>query len=258
MWNDSWAARGAKDGVWAQINTSNMADSQNIIQQLNPPSGFGIAHGITPFGISYSPKYVSAPKSWTDLLDPKYKGKVAMWDVFFDWLIMEARILGGDEHNLQPAFGAWAKVKDNIGMWIQDFPFLYQALDSGQIWLAPDWGSWSSSAKASGTSVEFTIPQEGATQASAILEISAGLTPQMQTLTEKFYNYYLTSDFQVAQMRQTYYSPTRQGVNIPSDLASNPAIITAQDALSKLVRYDYAYVGAHFTDISNAISQQLK
>lgn len=42
----------------------------------------------------YNPDRVGAPKSWTDLFDPKHKGRVSMWDAYRDAYIIAAVATG--------------------------------------------------------------------------------------------------------------------------------------------------------------------
>lgn len=256
-WNDSWAARGAEEGMWLQIDKANVPNSAYVAEELNPAYGLGITFGVTPFGIAYSPEYVDPPTSWTDLYDPKYKGKVALWDVFFDWLLMAARVEGGDEYDLEPGIRAWEKAKENIGMWVGSLPLLHEALDRGEIWLAADWASFCLGAKRQGKSVDFALPSEGATQASEIFMLHSGISPEAKALTEEFFNYFLTIEFQTEQLENTFYSPSRRDVEIPEDLRSSGTIST-KEALEKLIQYDYGYVGSHFDDIKESVDKTLK
>lgn len=257
QWNDSWTARGAADDMWAELDLGNMPNASSIVDGLNPESGFGLTFGISPFGIAYNPEYVDAPTSWTDLYNPEYRGKVGLWDVFFDWLIMASRIEGGDEYDLEPGIRAWEAAKDNIAMWIPSLPLVHEALDRGEIWLAADWASWALQAKSTGLSVEFALPEEGATQASSILQVHAGVEDDTKALTEEFFNYYLTPEFQDQQTREAFYSPVVDGVEIPSDIDS-PGLVTAQEAKENLIRYDYAHIGEQFDPISAMIDERLK
>jgi putative spermidine/putrescine transport system substrate-binding protein len=257
QWNDSWAARGAEDGMWQPLDSGNLPNAAEVVPDLNPQHGVGVTFGITPFGIAYNPRFVDPPTSWTDLYDPRYRGKVALWDTFFDWLIMAARIEGGDERNLEPGLRAWEAAKDNIAMWAPSLPLLHEALDRGEVWLAADWASWSLSAKRSGKSVEFCLPEEGATQASTIFEVHAGVEDEVKARVEELFNFYLTEEFQREQLAQACYSPVIEGVTIPSELA-DPGLVTAAEAVEKLVRYDYAYIGSQFSAIDEQIRERLK
>jgi putative spermidine/putrescine transport system substrate-binding protein len=257
MWNDSWSARGAQDDMWLPMDRKHIPHLADVAGELQQPDDLGATFAVTPFGIAYNPKYVDPPTSWTDLYNPKYRGKVALWDIFFDWLIMAARIEGGDEKNLEPGVAAWKAAKANIGFWANSLPVLHEALHRGEVWLAADWASWTLSAKREGKSVEFAFPEEGATHASLTAQVHAGVSDDTADLTQKLFNEYLTPDFQLEQARKSFYSPTVKGVEIPADI-DGPGLVTAEEAATKLVRYDYGYVGAHFSEINETITRELK
>lgn len=254
MWNDGWAATGASEGRWQDVAVQG---SDRIVSSLNAAK-IGTTFGVTAFGLAYNPKFVDAPTSWADLYDPVLKGKVGLWDVFFDWLIMASVIEGGDERNLEPGFAAWAKAKGNVGLWTDSLPVLHQALHAGDIWIAADWASFALAARATGQSVEFVIPDEGATQASVILELNTGVDGEKKELATELMGLYLTEEFQLQMAEKTFYSPVIEGLQLPGDIASLGGMITAAEAEQQLRRYDYAYIGGQFDHLYQRITGELK
>ena len=90
MFNDIFVQRGIADGLWVKPNDAWMPNRKNVPGELMPPGGYGTIFQFTPFGIMYNPDKVEKPKSWADLWDPKYKGRVEMWDSYFDAYIAAA------------------------------------------------------------------------------------------------------------------------------------------------------------------------
>ncbi|MCV3243399.1 spermidine/putrescine transport system substrate-binding protein [Mesorhizobium robiniae] len=57
---------------------------------------FAIPHSFGVFGITYDSKAISEPKAWTDLLDPKFKGRITMPGDPGANFTLAAHILGHD------------------------------------------------------------------------------------------------------------------------------------------------------------------
>lgn len=67
----------AKQKGWLAKYTS--PDRDKYLPQFTDKDGYFVAGRVIPLGIAYNDKIISkaeAPKSWTDLLDPKWKGKM--------------------------------------------------------------------------------------------------------------------------------------------------------------------------------------
>ena len=71
-------------------------------------------------GIGYNPKKIAAPpKSWDELWEPKYKGRVGLTalnsQLGIAFLAELNRLKGGDEGNFEPAFKALRELLPNVG-----------------------------------------------------------------------------------------------------------------------------------------------
>ena len=75
-------------------NISNVA-SEYLAPVYDPNNDYVIPYMTGTLGILYNTKKVSDPvDSWTALFDPKYKGKILMWDSQRDCLGMALKMLG--------------------------------------------------------------------------------------------------------------------------------------------------------------------
>src|SRR5207244_8396816 len=79
-------------------------------------------HKITTqcIGIGYNPKKIAtAPKSWDELWEPKYKGRVGLTalnsQLGIAFLAELNRLKGGNEGNFEPAFKALRELLPNVG-----------------------------------------------------------------------------------------------------------------------------------------------
>ena len=80
------------------------------------------------------------PKSWKDLWDPGYKGKLIIPDInaigIWEMLIISARLHGGDEGNMDPSFAGLRALKPNVRKFYKSSVDLQQLLEAGEAGIA--------------------------------------------------------------------------------------------------------------------------
>lgn len=256
--NDVYSVRGIEDKMWAPFDMRLIPNARNIPAPLMAAGrGFGIPVHLCPYGIMYNPDRVPEPKSWADLWDPKYKQKVGMYATYFDAYIMAAKA-AGKEPTVENGIAAWAPHKANIGAWNTSVTVEQDMVSRGEIWMAPHWGAWAESARAQGKNLAFTIPKEGATQWTDYLQLSAGLDPKVAELATQFFNVLLSDEVQTAWITDGFLSPVTTTTTIPAAFRQNKAILTAEEAKSRLFRADYAHIGTRTNQIEAMVNQMLK
>jgi len=259
MWNDTFAALGSKDGLFAKINEEYVPNYKYALKPFQPKTGLGVAFCIQPFGIAYNPKFVKKPTSWFDLFDSKYSGKVVLISNFWDMYVMVAYGLGKNEYNLEPAVNEWAKYKKNIGRFVDSFTQIEEAIDQGEMWLGPHWGGWATAAQRRGLNIAWAWPKEGATKASALFEVTAGVDAVTSEYTQRFLNEWLSPEVGQAFLSQVGWSPANSQITVPADFANYEGVVTAERLKThKLVTYDYAYVGQHLPQLQQMINERVR
>src|SRR5258708_7139736 len=102
-------------------------DRRSIVQALAAlpakfidPKGLGAYTSGQVYGIAYNTEKIKqAPTSWNDLLKPQFKGRVGL--VGLDstlglvWMVALAKMLGGDEAHMDPAFDFVRRLMPNVG-----------------------------------------------------------------------------------------------------------------------------------------------
>ncbi len=257
MFNDIFAQRGIKDGMWVKFDDSFVPNRKHVPSELMTPGGFGIPFQLTPFGIMYNPDRVEKPTSWTDLWNPKYKGRVSMWDSYFDAYIMAA-IATGKGPDVVEGIKAWAPHRQNIGSWTNSGIAEADTVHRGEMWLAPHWGGWAEQARAEGKRIAFTIPKEGAIQWTNHMQCITGFTPKVTELTQRFLNLWLSDECQLAWATNAFFGPTSSRVQIPESMRSNEALMSAEEASKKLIRYDVLTVGTRIPELNQMVNRTLK
>jgi putative spermidine/putrescine transport system substrate-binding protein len=257
MFNDLVSARGSIDKMWAPINPEFMPNSQRVAKELLLPGGDGVTFQQTPFGIMYNPDRVEAPTSWTDLWNPKYEGRVGMWDAYFDAYAMAA-VATGKPPSVEDGIRAWEPYRKNIGVWSTSPIAEEDLVHRGEMWLAPHWGAWTEQARLQGKRVAFAFPKEGATLWSNQLQCSVGFTPKITELAQRYLNVWLSDECQNTWLKEALISPAIGSIAIPPELKSNAAVISASDAGKRLIRLDARQVAAKFAATKALIERTLK
>lgn len=258
MWNDTFAALGAKADLFMQPDAANIPSLAKVPRPLMPKHPFGIPVAVQPYGIAYNPDLVEKPKSWLDLFNPKYVGKVCMHENFWDQYVMLAKILGKDEYNFSVAIDEWAKHKQNIGVWTNSFTRLEELVDKGEMWLGPQWGGFTEGARKRGLKIAFAWPEEGCTQQTIQACVTKGGPADLSQATQRFFEYWLQPNFQTGLLTQLGLSPTNPDVPIPPEYAALEGVIDPKKPTKPLFQYDFAYVGENLPRIRREIDQKLR
>jgi putative spermidine/putrescine transport system substrate-binding protein len=118
-------------------------------------------------GIGYNPKKIATPpRSWDELWDPKYKGRVGLTALnsqlgiaFFEEL---NRLKGGTETNFEPAFKALRELLPNVGAIGANLGAYATLWQQEQVDIAPYNFNFVQTLKGKGVPVELAIPGTGA------------------------------------------------------------------------------------------------
>jgi spermidine/putrescine-binding protein len=257
MFNDIFVQKGMVDGLWVKPNDAWMPHRKEIPAEIMPPGGYGTIFQFTPFGIMYNPDKVDKPTSWADLWNAKYKGRVEMWDVYFDAYIAAA-VMSGKGPSVEEGIKLWAPHKQNIGAWTTSPTKVEDDVARGEMWLAPHWGSWCEQARSQGKKVAFTIPKEGAVQWGGHMVTVAGFSPKVSELTQRYLDTWNSPECQLGWVTKGFFGPASKAVKIPPELLKLEAMMTADDAAKKLIRYDVKSVGERIPKLKALIDQTLK
>ncbi len=231
--NMAQTEQATKDGVIQPANPEGVPNYNTLYDLAKNSGGYGVA--FMSVGLMYSTKtFTEAPTSWNVMWDEAYAGKVAP-AVYpgtqgTAFLVMAAKINGGDESNIQPGIDAIEKLKP--------FPLLLSGIDEinlafeqGDVVLAPQIDGYVTAYKEAGGSVDFTLPEEG-----GVLSMNCAAIPvnsKNADLAEIWINLHLGQDVQQAYAERLYYGPTNSAIVLADDLASK--VVYGADDVSKLI-----------------------
>ncbi len=228
-----------RDGV-TQAPNANVPNFANLypVARLG---GYGVA--FNPVTIVYDRRKVSAPMtSWRDFWRDDLRGKV-IWPTFpgaqgTAALLMAAKVFGGGEANIDPAFQNVARLRPFAaiqGSQDQLFGMFDQEVGAASI----EFGSFTRTyAESRNPNIVIADPAEGQAIATNVACITAGT--RNQALAEAWVNLHLSPECQRAYAERIYYSPTVRNVEFPPDLAAK--LILGEEAVRRLVDFDWDLV----------------
>lgn len=227
-----------RDGV-TQAPNNNVPNAQFLYPSARL-GGYGVA--FNPVTIVYDRRAVAAPMtSWRDFWRPDLRGKV-IWPSYpgaqgTAALLMSAKVWGGSENNIDPAFERIAQLRP--------FPAIQGSQDQlfgmfdNQVGAASvEFGSFTRSyAEARNPNIVIAEPVEGQALATNVACITVGTTKQ--ALAEAFVNLHLAEACQRAYAERIYYSPTVNNITFPPELAAK---LVLGEAVGRLVDFDWDVV----------------
>ncbi len=204
----------------------------------------GVPETYSLIGIAYNPDKVAAPRAWSDLWNPEYKGKLGMTtpasNLGFGMVVMAAKLAGGSEDNLAPA---WPKLRDLGSFVVAPSPeALAQLFERGEVAIAPMWNNDAAILALHGLKLKFVQPAPGAIVVVSCMDVvkNAG---QAQ-LARQFLNDEISADFQ-SHLAQApwYFGPTNRNVSIPA--GSSDYMPTTEQDLQRSTFFDWAAAVKH-------------
>lgn len=228
-------------------------NEQDILEKLDAsriPNLANVRAGLaTPYFVpwvfgavtlAYNPKFVKdAPKSFADLWDPKYAGKVGVLDQsFYNWVYMAALVGGGKMSNVDAAFPKLAEMKKSIK------PRLYpthQHLAAGftneEVWISANYSARLAQWARDGVPVRSAYPKEGA------VTIVFGATMPKKARNKDAAYFYLNALLDPkalgAYSQASMYAPSTTNAQLPDDVRAAVDFTPAQTAT--LNNPDYGY-----------------
>ncbi len=149
----------------AQIPNFANLDPQFTNKGYDPGNKYTIPYQWGTTALAYDKtKVPSEPKSWADLWDPKYKGKLVMLDDEREVPGMVLQMLGFDKNSTDPAQLDQAKqkliaLKPNILLFNSDDP--ETSLITGETWAGLVYNGNAALARQQNPNIEYICPTEG-------------------------------------------------------------------------------------------------
>lgn len=233
----------AKEGLLETIDYTKLANRASVGNQFFDKDGKFVTMMTAATTIAYNPKLTEKPTSWADVLDPKYKGKIALPDITgtagVHFLLAINKLRGGTLDNVDPGFAAIKEIKDGVKMFYTQADQLVPLFERGDIVIAPWYPDRIGSAADSGVSVAVAYPKEGAVGIRPTIAIPAG--SKNMALALKYIDADLGEASQKCFADQKYAGPVNRNVVLSAKAAS---ILPSAEDVEKLWYIDLDVVAA--------------
>ncbi len=233
------------------------AQVPNIANTLEPfRKSYSIPHIFSAMVIVYNPaKFSSVPDSFNVALDPRYKGRVGMSDILYNYNAMTGALASGDKTgSLTSGIKFLRELKKNQPKVYPSNETVAAALKTGDIWMTCMWKARAIQWKKAGVPIEFAFPQEGA--APAVFEAAVPRSSRSPACGFEYLNAMLDPRAQLGFAQTMGYAPTVRNASLPADLQQMVGFSDAQ--IGKLLRIDYATTAAQKPGLLDYWNQDFK
>ncbi|MPZ27742.1 MAG: extracellular solute-binding protein [Micromonosporaceae bacterium] len=247
--NAQTIAQGDLDGMWAQLDTSQMTHADDVLPAYRRPDDRGIGVGAGLVGIVYNDTLVDAPRSWNDLWEsPELRGQVVLWDYLWPYngLVVAAHLHGGDEDNIDPGFEVWSQHTDQIHSLISSTQQMTDLLATGEaaatIWIKGNQMVWVEE----GMPFGFAVPEEGAVAFPMYLAVAEDSSEVKREHAQNLIDLLLSPEYQLNYLESSFTGPVNQTVELPERFASDPAF--SQENLEAAIHLDWLKIAESSDD----------
>ena len=236
------ATKSALRGVVVDLSDlSNLAG----VTDLAKPVGLDGYPIVNTYGyvyvLAYRPSAFpgGAPKSWKDLLDPKLKGRIALYNDGIGFHF-PAQVAGGGKledipGNMTPAWDFITKIRDQKPLLGED-PDFTTWFQKGEIDAACTISTNAREARKNGIDIRWTVPAEGAKFDTDGLWIPKGLPENELFWAKQYINHALSKDAQQVWLDGLGLPGVVPGLTPPADLVGDPSYPTKPEDFAKLIR----------------------
>ncbi len=242
--NTTWVSAVRKEGFFAKLTPDKVPNLKDVWPEFRNKDDNGVISLVGALGVAYRKDLVNnPPKSWKDLWNPEYKGKLGLYSVansanpMFSMLV--SRIYKGNDRDIDFAI---SKIKELRPFRQTDFSGDMEILITrGEITIGILDSPAASRLKSQGVPIEWVFPREGVfmfEQDTNVLEFA-----QNKALAFKFVNYFLSRPVQEKWATQFWWTPGNRGVKITGKLAQEIAVHT-QAQIRQIMKWDWDWVNA--------------
>jgi putative spermidine/putrescine transport system substrate-binding protein len=248
----------AKEGLIVEYPSAQSPNFKDLVPKFQDKWGPKITMQV--IGIGYNPKKITTPpKSWEELWDPKYIGRVGLTalnsQLGIAFLAELNRIKGGTETDFEPAFKALRELLPNVGAIAANLGAYATLWQQEQIDIAPYNFNFTQTLKAKDVPVELAIPDTGPVGWETSLHLVADAAEP--ELAVKYIDLHLDPGIQAQMLKSPYDAiPTNSKVKLEG--AVTAAIAKSEADLAKVRGFDWTLLNPQRGALIDRFNREIK
>ncbi len=243
--NELTHVAGKQQGLYEKLDPAIVTHLPEVTEAVRDPDGIGVASYVMATGIQYNSKAfadagVPAPTAWSDLWDPRLKGKIALYTFSVaysqDLLAILTRLAGGTEKDIRPGLERLKALKasGNLTMFASSPAELDNMLVQGQAWATVNGSPRGFILKDRGAPIDFAFPKEGAGFFSNYFEVVKN-APHPKA-AQMLVNFLISPEIQLVIANGMVAAPINKNVVLSDKLKAQTPSTEAE--VKKLIRID--------------------
>jgi putative spermidine/putrescine transport system substrate-binding protein len=211
---------------------------RNVIPALR--KSYALPHIYSGKVILYNPDRMNpAPKSYNDLWDPRWRGRIGFADGLYMQVIESAAIInGGSPTNFEPAKAKLMELKRLEPRVYPSNEALAAALKSEEVWATIMWLARGFMWKKGGLNITHAVPEEGATP--IVFDKAVPRNAPNKANGWVWMNAMLEPKAQLGFADRMGYVPTVTNAEMPAELAREISFTPAQQ--ERFIQPNYEYI----------------
>ena len=258
-WDVPIGMKACKEGMCSPIDVSKAPNVGNLYDWgvVKDAAGKHVVIATNTVGVGliyrtdiFKDKGLTPPTSWSDLKRNDLKGRVSITHPNSSWgtaaLVMQARLNGGGEKNIDPGFKTTMEILPNVNkvhLWSSEMANLVQL---GEVWLATTGSNMGPSLREKGMAVKWIVPKEGAPSVGGGLSLVKGAP--CQDVAHDYLQLYYSDEFQLMRMQDGGVTSSTKTVwkSSPSELTKSLPI--RPESFNKLIQLDWDTINENRPD----------
>jgi putative spermidine/putrescine transport system substrate-binding protein len=152
--------------IFEKVPVNLVPNLKDIPAKFIDPRGLGVFCSGQIMGIAYNTdKIKTPPRNWNDLLKPEFKGRVGLAGMgstlMSAWMVEIARLNGGSETNMEPAFDFVKRLLPNVSAVASNPGSLATLFQQGQIDISVHYNNNVGDLQSKGVPVALARPDTG-------------------------------------------------------------------------------------------------
>jgi len=227
----------ARMGLFETLTDGNVPNAKNVVAALRQPQA--LPHIYSGMVIAYNPQKIKTPpRTFNDLWNPAYRGRVGFADILFPYNIAAATLAaGGTLADLTPGMVKLGEMKALAPKIFATNEAVAQALKSEDIWITLAWRARVYQWRRSGVSVAAAVPAEGIMPTTFCAVVPKN--SQRKDSAFAYLNAMLDASAQTAFAERMGYVPTVTNASLPPELAAQIAFTPDEQSRFKVPDFDY-------------------